>query len=677
MVELVPYPFPALIRRMFRELEERGSIFDLPADRFWLGSATTDPGVVFHGARAATALGPAAGPQSQMAQNLVLSWLSGSRILELKTVQIDDRLTIPRPCIDMQTVGYNVEWSQELLLEQSLEEYVKGSMLIEMLAASGALELPADAARFLFDMSVGYDLNGIRSERVMAFVRGMLDAGEVVERLRAEIPAELGSLRDLDFTTRLSESLTLSTFHGCPPDEIERIVDYLLREVGLHTIVKLNPMLLGPARARELLNERMGYADLRIPDTAFERDTRWDQAVEFCERLGETAGGLGLGFGVKFSNTLIVENHREFFPPSEREMYLSGQPLHVLAMNLVRQFRAHFEDRFPISFSAGIDRKNFADGVALGLCPVTVCSDLLRPGGYARSTAYLTELERRMSDVGARDVGEFTLLAHGNAEAATASLPAAVAERCRAALRNDGDLRTAAGEAFGAWISAARLLNTDTYVERATDDPRYHAARNAKPPRKLGSHLELFDCITCDKCVPVCPNDANFTFSLAKQSVRIRRARPMGGGFEVSDHGTLEIEEKHQIGNFADFCNECGNCDVFCPEDGGPYLVKPRFFSTLESFRREPRQEGFFVERDRIVGRCDGLDLELEVSSEETRLRGPGIDVVLDAEALGETLRGRAEGELDLTWARILLLLHRALLSGEPTWVRVLAESRP
>ncbi|GIS37006.1 MAG: hypothetical protein Ct9H90mP9_0360 [Pseudomonadota bacterium] len=47
----------------------------------------------------------------------------------------------------------------------------------------------------------------------------------------------------------------------------------------------------------------------------------------------------------------------------------------------------------------------------------------------------------------------------------------------------------------------------------------------------------------------------------------------------------MVLEKKHQIANFADFCNECGNCDIFCPEDGGPYVLKPRFFGSRESFR--------------------------------------------------------------------------------------------
>src|SRR5450830_1117028 len=141
MARLCPYPFAALVRRMFREFERRQTIFDLPARAFFVGDPRKDLSVRVHGHAASTPFGPAAGPQSQLAQNIVLSWLGGGRTLELKTVQIHDELSIPRPCIDVQTVGYNIEWSQELKIDQSLEEYAKASMLVEMLAASGKLPL--------------------------------------------------------------------------------------------------------------------------------------------------------------------------------------------------------------------------------------------------------------------------------------------------------------------------------------------------------------------------------------------------------------------------------------------------------------------------------------------------------------------------------------------------------
>ena len=62
----------------------------------------------------------------------------------------------------MANVGYNVEWSQELKLEQSLREYVKAAMLLEILKASERAGRGASSANFdtVFDMSVGYNLEG-------------------------------------------------------------------------------------------------------------------------------------------------------------------------------------------------------------------------------------------------------------------------------------------------------------------------------------------------------------------------------------------------------------------------------------------------------------------------------------------------------------------------------------
>ena len=138
VAELVPAPFSHLLRRMLREAEREQKVFDLPDRRFWRGSPDLDLSVRVHGRRVANPAGPAAGPHGQMAQNVLLSWLAGGRFIELKTVQVNDRLTVPRPCIDMETVGYNVEWSQELRLAESLREYVKGSMLIDVARAGAA-----------------------------------------------------------------------------------------------------------------------------------------------------------------------------------------------------------------------------------------------------------------------------------------------------------------------------------------------------------------------------------------------------------------------------------------------------------------------------------------------------------------------------------------------------------
>ena len=86
MVELVPCPFPKLVSRMFDELRRKRSIFDLKEAKFFLGDAACDLGVTFHGKRASSPLGPAAGPHSQLAQNILTRHLPHEMTLAQFTV---------------------------------------------------------------------------------------------------------------------------------------------------------------------------------------------------------------------------------------------------------------------------------------------------------------------------------------------------------------------------------------------------------------------------------------------------------------------------------------------------------------------------------------------------------------------------------------------------------------
>jgi putative selenate reductase len=632
MAELIPAPFPSLLRRLLAESRGEAKVFDLPARKFWKGSTDLDLSVRFHGRGASNPVGPAAGPQDQMAQNVVLAWLAGSRILELKTVQINDRLTIPRPCIDATNVGYNVEWSQELRLEESLREYVAGSMLVDVARAQGLLGRPDDPARdtTIFDMSVGYDLEGIRSVPVRSWIESMKDARRHVEALRREIPDDLRGLRDLDYAAALSDQITLSTFHGCPAGEIEGIVRFLLTEVGVHVTVKLNPTLLGRETVDGLLHDVLGYTEIETRQEDFDKDLQWAQALEITDRLSELARSLGRRFQVKFSNTLVVRNHRRFFPPSEAVQYLSGQPLHVVTLNLVEKYRKARPD-VPISFSAGVDNQNFPDCVALGFTPITTCTDLLRPGGYGRLPRYLERLEERMRGLGVRTIGDYVVKAAGQGgEAVKAAVQAgplrdALLESLsspradlRAILEGAGQ-----GHLYEPVVHAAALLNTPGLVAKATADPRYHAAQNRAVPRRIGSRLWLFDCISCDKCVPVCPNDANFVYETGAHSASYENYRVRAGAPVAVPGGAFEVKREHQLANFQDFCNDCGNCDTFCPEEGGPYVEKPRFFGSLEAWRRLNDRNGFFVHRaddvDAVWARIRGAEYHLEVDRASDR----------------------------------------------------------
>jgi putative selenate reductase len=278
-----------------------------------------------------------------------------------------------------------------------------------------------------------------------------------------------------------------------------------------------------------------------------------------------------------------------------------------------------------------------------------------------------------MTEVGATDMDTWTLLAHGQAAQAlekVSGLDPAVKAKCAEALNAKKDLRAAAGGHFDAWVSETRLLNTRHYVDGLLGTARYAAAANAKPPNKVGTKLDLFDCITCDKCVPVCPNHANFSYVLPAVELTVVKLKKSGDAWTSTPAQTLKIAKKRQFANFADFCNECGNCDVFCPEDGGPYVVKPRFFGSREQFHKWTTHDGFFVTRDEVLGRFSGQAYRLS-TAKGTLFAGPGFELTLDAAKPEAPTGGTAEAgvEVDLTYFHILRWLHGALLDGPLTYV--------
>ena len=548
---LTPFSLGTLLTRIDREWRQSKTIFDLPTARYWSGDPELDLSFEFLGRTAATPLGPAAGPHSQLAQNIVLSWLGGARFFELKTVQIMDELEIGRPCIDMETVGFNIEWSQELKIEQSLEEYVKAWMIIEILRHWEPLkpfvgENPGD---HVFDMSVGYDLAGISSPAIEGFINQMMDASEVIERLREDIPDQFAEFRDLDFNPRIADTVTLSTFHGCPPDEIESITKHLMSHHGLDVIVKLNPTLLGFGRVTEVLQQTLGYEHIRLGRQAFVDDLQFPRGIELINELRQFAVTLNRKFGIKLTNTLVVDNFKGFMP--DDPMYLSGPPLHVLATCLLDELihemagtlmvEGHAGD-VQVSFSAGITKDNLPTAIGMGVRPTTVSSDLLKPGGYGRLSSMLKRLSEEMRGAGATNLSEWRRHEHDRTKALGYRGPV---------------------EAHMQEMLTGDLLET------------YHLTGNEKLPRHVDHDLEMWGCVACNFCVTVCPNDAFF---------KVRT--PEG----------LDVSGRQQYFVLAEACNECGNCMVFCPENGDPAQIKPKLYTTQDRFALSDGQ-AFLVNR--------------------------------------------------------------------------------
>ena len=555
---LTPMPLAGLLGRIAHEWETRSRIFDLISARIWKPDPDIDLSFEFLGRPAATPIGPAAGPHTQMAQNIVLAWLGGSRVFELKTIQVIDDLDIARPCIDMATVGYNIEWSQELSVPLSIDEYVKAWMMIEILKRWEPLReyLGEDTGPMVFDMSVGYDLAGISSDKVRLFIETMKDASSRIDALRPEIPEPFAQFRNLDFPTMIADTLTLSTFHGCPPDEIDAIVRHLMEEHELDVIVKLNPTLLGFENVDSMLHDTLGYDDVTVTSDAFDADLQFDRALSLIGELSDHADTLGRRFGVKLSNTLVVSNEKGWLP--DDPMYLSGPPLHVISSTVLDRLVTALPGVFDlpgenghlaVSFSAGVRKENLSDTIAMGVGPATMCTDLLKAGGYGRLKPMLKALTADVGATGHTSLGAWKM--SKLAEAQEAGHRDFLAQHVAAIVTDQIGL--------------------------------YNKEGNSKLPREVGIDLQMWGCTACNLCVTVCPNDAF-----------VKLPSPA--------HLADEIGGRWQYLVFAELCNECGNCLTFCPEDGDPAQIKPKLFFDEARFNGSEGQGFRLVSADGTIG---------------------------------------------------------------------------
>ena len=66
---------------VFGELEKRGTVFGIPKELFFRPAAGDAFRTAMYGQALDTPFGVAAGPHSQMAQNIVAAWLTGSRFI--------------------------------------------------------------------------------------------------------------------------------------------------------------------------------------------------------------------------------------------------------------------------------------------------------------------------------------------------------------------------------------------------------------------------------------------------------------------------------------------------------------------------------------------------------------------------------------------------------------------
>ena len=380
---MTPISFGKLMNWILEE-HKQGTVFGIRKPF----KADPDKTYEIFGRKLETPFGPAAGPHTQLTQNIVAAYAAGSRFFELKTVQKLDGEDLPvsKPCIKADDECYNCEWSTELYVPQAFEEYVKAWFACKVLAKEyglGAMD------GFQFNMSVGYDLEGIKTEKIDRFIEGMKDASgtEIFAECRQWLLDNLDRFENLTkedveaISANICGSITLSTLHGCPPQEIERIARYLLEEKHVHTFIKCNPTLLGYEYARKLMDD-MGYDYVAFGDFHFKDDLQYEDAVPMLQRLQALADEKGLEFGVKITNTFPVDVKQNELP--SEEMYMSGKSLYALSMSVAKKLSEDFDGKLRISYSGGADYFNIEKIVDAGIWPVTMDTTMLKPGGYER-----------------------------------------------------------------------------------------------------------------------------------------------------------------------------------------------------------------------------------------------------------------------------------------------------
>lgn len=546
---------------------EKGSALGIAKEQFFTPKADDPFRMERYGVRLESPLGVAAGPHTQMAQNIIAAWLTGARYIELKTVQVLDSITVTKPCIDMADEGYNCEWSQELTLDQSYDEYLKAWVLLHVLHDK---LIGSGKPGMIFNMSAGYSMEGILSPTVQRFLDRMGNCAADVAEMKKRLAPIYPRIAELDIPGRMSDNLTISCMHGCPPEEVEKIALYFIEQRRYNTTLKMNPTLLGAGCVRGILNGTLGY-ETEIPDIAFEHDLPYGEAINILNNCIAAAQNVGVAFGVKLTNTLESLNGKQNLPKSEKMLYMSGKALHPISIALAARLQKHFGGALDISFCAGLDSMNIADSLACGIAPLTVCSDLLKPGGYGRLAKYVQSMREAMKAAGAANMDDFILK--------------------RAA---EGDLKK------------AMVKNLDSYAEVVTAPGSRYAKKAAKAPKNkdgaqprldaAGAPLQVAAAVleckkTCGICAGVCPNRANWILDVP-------------AAFK-SAFGQTQLAF-----NLGDFCNECGNCATFCPHYL-PYRDKVRLHLGAVSYKADNR--GFYRESpDLLRAKIDGHEYTLK-----------------------------------------------------------------
>ncbi|MFG6373548.1 MAG: NAD(P)-binding protein [Oscillospiraceae bacterium] len=409
---LQPMPMERMVEHVARELEMTSMVFSVAPG--YRGAA---PGAELPFGRLDLPLGTAPGPHGLLAQGLVSAYVAGARFLSLAPLGT----AVPELETDSGGVCRRRERSGGGLgPRQAAAEAVKGSILIGLLCR---------------ELGLG-DPRGVHLCMALPGERAFLE--------RPEVQEYLDTLQDASGTELWSAALAVAgravgRFNNLEREDLDALDPHIAR-VARVTLPKN-----GDFSGVELLLRRGLHVLCRI-DLSWLSGGDANRALASLAPLGElarAAEGWGASLALEASGSL----------PTEGEELLSGPFTAPDTLRLAARV-AELLPGLPLCYAGGADQLNMARLAGQGFAAVSVCTTLLKPGGYLR----LRQLARTLAALrapGVRPIGK---------------------------------------------VSPAGLLTLANALER---EPHYQR-RNAEPWAKLSGKPPVIDCFTAP-CQGGCP----------------------------------------------------------------------------------------------------------------------------------------------------------------------------
>jgi putative selenate reductase len=466
-----------LLTVIFDSYNARKEIFDIPEKLFYRHWYHQSLYVERYGKKLHNPIGLASGPLTQLAQNIVTGWICGARVIELKTVHPVANSAPVKPSIDPVANAHNCETSSELTPEQSFDQFLTAWIIIHIIhhkflsGKNGTTDIGT-----IFIMSLGYTLADIRSEKILWFITKMMDCSIEKEQKLQQLKKIYPEIFSVNIPNQISNVFTINTYKGCSAREIEYICKFLMVDKKLFPIVKIDPILMGYNSVKAILKTEDSY-DLEITDEESAETISYSESLQLIDNLQAIAKEIGVEFTLKVSNGLSCKNPAQSIPAKAETVYLTGSALHPVSVNLAAKFQSKYDGMLNISFSGGTDCFNISNLLMSGFSTITVCTDLLKPGGYGRLHQYFQEITKAFSNYQVKSIKELILKS-----ASTYGIKESASEN---------------------------LLN---YAIKTLNDPSYKrnelfgiSIKNSKP-------LDIYDCISapCTVVNPMHPDVAGY-----------------------------------------------------------------------------------------------------------------------------------------------------------------------